>query len=695
MASAHTASKIKPAHLLLLAVIYIRQSTIFQVLHNTASAARQYDMYQLALDLGWAKENIVAVDQDQAISGTTIAGRRGFQQILDDIYAGRVGALFCLESSRLSRDGGDFLQLVKACAESGTLIVDENGIHDPNNDNDHLLLSIMGVIAEAEHRALRAKLQKGKLKKAEMGKLRIRLPIGLVRDYTGQVVHHPDEQVRNALRLLFDLFEQLGSALAVVKHFAANGLLFPTHGRSGDPTKIDWGPLSHNRAMELLHNPAYAGAYVWGRTEPRTRKNDRGRLERVPKGHVKREEWLVLKHDIYPPYISWETFLRNRQRLADNLTNSPKRSRGAVRDGAALLQGITRCGVCSRRMHVHYVGGGQRPYYRCSYETSKFGGHLCQGIPGTALDMKVSDLLLQAISPAQLEISMNALKQVESQASEIERQRNRQIERAKYEADKAETRFMEVDPTNRLVARTLEDQWEAALLEVKRLRRELERRPGRALSILTDERRRSIEALSKDLPTIWQADTTSNKQRKQLLQLLIREATLTREGETVRVEILWNTGTSTGHVVRLQRLNNYNRTGPDVVAKVRELAAGHTDQQIADQLNAAGVTTKYGKRFSYNRVRSLRFTYSIPAFRPRPASGGWKAFEDGRVGAGVVAKALNISRGTVHQMCKDGRLDGIWDKARGVWKILLSQDMVAEASGSSLTIRRSRVSEAA
>jgi len=364
----HTPSKIRPAHLERQAFIYVRQSTLCQVREHTASTARQYDLAQRARDLGWPQEHITIIDQDQGHSGASTAGRDGFQSLIAEVGLGRAGAVLSLEVSRLARSSSDWYRLLEICALTDTLVIDEEGVYDPGQYNDRLLLGFKGTMSEAELHWLRNRLLGGKLEKAQHGALRFRPPAGFVFDPAGQVVFDPDEEVQQAVRLLFTLFAQSGSALAVVKHFAVHHLRFPTRGwgkRQGN--ELHWEPLTHTRVLEVLHNPAYAGTYVYGRTQTRTRllpgeaPRVKGRTRRVA-----RQDWPIVLHEQHPAYITWDQFLSHQQHLDDNRTFRPEDRPGAVREGVALLQGLVLCGQCGRRMRVRYLEDGTIPRYDCN-----------------------------------------------------------------------------------------------------------------------------------------------------------------------------------------------------------------------------------------------------------------------------------------------------------------------------------------
>jgi DNA invertase Pin-like site-specific DNA recombinase len=469
-----TSPKIRPDHLDRPAFVYVRQSTLFQVRENTASAARQYDLVQRARELGWSEASITVIDQDQGHSGASAADRDGFQLLIAQVGLGQAGAVLSLEASRLARSCSDWYRLLEICALTDTLVIDEDGVYDPSQYADRLLLGILGTMSEAELHWLRNRRLGGKLARAEQGELRMRPPVGLVFDAARRLVLDPDEEVQQAVRLLFTLFEQTGSALAVVKHFSAHHLLFPDRlwGKAHDGELV-WKPLRHGRVLDVLHNPRYAGAYVYGHTQTRTRSLP-GEPPRV-KGRTCRvatADWPVVRHGAHPGYITWEQFLRNQQRLDDNCTLGGPDRRGAVRGGHALLQGLVLCGQCGRRMSVRYTRQGTTPSYECNQLHKQQGGRTCQSVRGDGIDAAVARLLLEALQPAQLAVSLATLEQVEEQARQIERQWQLRLERARYEADLARRRFLAVEPENRLVARTLERDWNEKLAAVERLERE-------------------------------------------------------------------------------------------------------------------------------------------------------------------------------------------------------------------------------
>ena len=677
-----TTHKIQPEHLDRQALIYVRQSTLAQVLENTASTARQYDLVQRALDLGWAQEQIIVIDQDHGHSGASASDRDGFQFLVAEVGLGHAGAVLSLEVSRLARSCSDWYRLIEICALTDTLVVDEEGVYDPGQYNDRLLLGFKGTMSEAELHWLRNRLLGGKLEMARQGKLRFRLPTGLIYDATGRVVLDPDEEVQQSVHLVFDLFDELGSALALVKHFHTHQLLFPTRFWGGvRDGELVWKPLRHGRVLSILHNPAYAGAYVYGRTKTRTQSLP-GEAPRV-KGRtrqVKHEDWPIVLLDAHPGYITWDQFQRNQQRLDDNRTYRPEDRRGAPREGAALLQGIVLCGICGRRMTVRYLDDGVTPCYTCCEVHKQFAGPTCQSLRGDGADAAVASAFLEAMQPAQLEVSIAALEQIEARVHQIDRQWQLRIERAQYEADLARRRFFAVDPDNRLVARNLERDWNEKLAEVERLAREYATLPKPTARLATPEERQRILALAQDLPAVWHASTTTHVERKRLLRFLIKDVTLTKRETTVHIGIRWQTDALTElDIPRPQLASEKYRTPSAVVDRVRELAPTHTDHQIAEILNRQGFTSGKGAAFSRSKVQWVRYRYEIPTGRPiAPSACPDGRRDDGRCSTQIAAELLNVSRGTIAHWCQSGRLDAIQQAPLSPWWIKLTPETIAE-----------------
>jgi len=674
--------KIRPDHLDRLAVIYVRQSTLFQVRENTGSTTRQYDLVKRAQDLGWTPACIQVVDQDQGQSGASSVGRDGFQWLVAEVGLGHVGAVLSLEVSRLARSCSDWYRLLEICALTDTLVVDDEGVYDPGAHNDRLLLGFKGSMSEAELHWLKSRLQGGKQSKAEQGSLRFRLPIGLVYDPAGRIVLDPDEAVQEAVRLVFSLFEQSTSALAVVSAFAQQHLRFPTRwwgGKRAD--ELIWSRLTHERVLNILHSPLYAGAYVYGRTKsrrhvlPGEEPRIKGRTRRV-----KQEDWPIVLLDAHPSYISWEHFLRNQRQLDDNRTWRAEEHRGAVREGPSLLQGIVLCGSCGRRMGIRYQRDGSLLMYECHQLHSQLAARTCQTMRGDRIDQAVVACFLEAIEPAHLEVALSALDQVEARAKQIDHQWQRQIERAQYEADLARRRYKAVDPDNRLVARSLEREWNEKLAEVEKLEREHALLPQAKALVLTGEQREQIRRLAHDLPAIWHASTTTFRERKQLMRWLIKDVTLSKRGNVIDAAIRWQTEALTHLAIpRHKKSWEERQTSPQVVDRVRELSPTQTNAQIAAVLNEEGEQAGMGGSLTVSKIEWIRYAYHVPAGcpeRPKAAPTGQRG--DGRYSARATADLLNVDVSTIADWCKTGQLESVRSTPLGPRWITLTPEIIAE-----------------
>jgi hypothetical protein len=541
---------------------------------------------------------------------------------------------------------------------------------------------------------LRSRLLGGKLEKAQQGQLRFRPPTGLVYDPAGQLVLDPDQQVQQAVRLVFDLFDQFSSALAVVQYFATHHVLFPTRGWGGlQHGELTWQPLSNGRVLAMLHNPAYAGVYVYGRTQTRTRLLP-GETPRI-KGRtrqIKSADWPIVIQAAHPGYLSWEQFLRNQQRLEDNRTYHPDDQRGAVREGTALLQGIILCGRCGRRMSVRYtcpapstarckaLADGRIPYYVCAELHAQRAEATCQGLRGDAVDATVAKAFLEAMQPAQLEVSLATLDQIEDRARQLDQHWQLRLERAHYEAELAQRRFRAVEPENRLVARSLEHDWNETLAAIERLEHEYATLPRLAPSLVSPEERQRILALAQDLPTVWQAPTTTHAQRKQLLRFLIKDVTLTQQATSIQIGLRWQTEALTPlEIARPKRSYEVRRTSGMVIERIHTLAPEHTDREIATLLNQAQLTPGLGGQFTESKVKWIRYTYGIPLGCPQgPAACPTGQRGDGRYSARTAAHLLNVNVSTIANWCTLGILEGVQETPHGPRWITLTPDRIVQ-----------------
>jgi DNA invertase Pin-like site-specific DNA recombinase len=478
--------------------------------------------------LGWPLERVIVIDSDLGVSGASATDREGFQKLVAEVGMGRAGIVLGLEVSRLARNSTDWHRLLEICALSDTLILDEDGIYDPAHFNDRLLLGLKGTMSEAELHVIRARLRGGILNKARRGELRCPLPVGLVHLEGSGVGLDPDQQVQDSVRLLFETFARTGTASATVRYFRQQGLLFPTRVATGaQQGALSWVPLSLGRAADALHNPWYAGAYVYGRGRWRKRADGRIRHERLPES-----EWHTLIKDAHPGYISWEEHERIEQRLQES-TKALGWERGSPpREGSALLQGRVLCGLCGSRMHVHYShrrGGQYAANYLCFGRGQGLGDPVCQSIVGTHIDAAVGQLLVEAVTPMALELALAVQEEITARVEEADRLRHRQVERAQYEADQARHRYMRVDPANRLVADSLEADWNAKLRALGVAQEDYQRQRSADRLAVDDNERQRILALVTDFPAIWRDPNTPQRERKRMLGLLIEDVSLIKQ----------------------------------------------------------------------------------------------------------------------------------------------------------------------
>jgi DNA invertase Pin-like site-specific DNA recombinase len=677
-----TPMKIRPDHLDRQALIYSRQSTLLQGREHPGSTTRQYELVPRARDLGWPKERIRVIDQDQGQSGASAVTRDGFQWLVAEVGLKHAGALCCLEASRLARSCSDWYHLLEICALTDTLVIDDEGIYDPGQYNDRLLLGFKGTMSEAELPWLRQRLLGGKLAKAERGQLRFRLPVGLVYDPTGRVVLDPDQEVAEAVRLVLALFEQHGSALAVVTHFAQHHLRFPTRlWGGGHDGELGWGRLTSGRVLSILHNPFYAGAYVYGRTVTRTPVLP-GEAPRI-KGRTRQskcDDWPIVLRDVHPGYITWEECRQHQHQLDDNRTWRPEDRRGAVREGAALLQGLVLCGRCGRRRSVRYLHDGRTPLYECNQAHTQDAARTCQTMRGDKIDAAVTLRFLEALQPAHLEVSLATLAHIEARRRQLERQWQLRKERAQYEADVARRRDVAVEPENRLVARSLEREWNEKLAHLTHLEQEYTAWSTQAIPPVSPDERQRILALAQDVPALWHASTTTQTERKHLLRFLVKDVTLTRHEKTLTLSMRWQTGAvTTFDIARLRKSWEVRQTNPHVVTRIRELVRGHTDQQIAACLNAEGLHAGLGGPCTSSKVGWVRWAYDIATGcpeRPKVCPSGQRG--DGRYSAQKAAELLNVHVSTISAWCKQGRLESSRSAPMSPRWITLTPERLAE-----------------
>jgi DNA invertase Pin-like site-specific DNA recombinase len=640
-------SKVTAAHLARTAYLYVRQSTLRQVINNSESTTRQYALRQRAIALGWPAEQIVTIDRDQGHSGASAADREGFQHLVAEVGMGRAGIVLGLEVSRLARNNADWHRLLEICALADTLICDEDGLYDPANFNDRLLLGLKGTMSEAELHFIRARLRGGQLSKARRGELPMPLPVGLVTDPAGNVVLDPDAGVQHAIRHLFATYARTGSARAVVQAFNTEGLLFPARVRFG-PHKgeLAWMPLKHWRVLRTLHNPRYAGAFVYGRRRERKGPDGKTFHETLP-----RDQWTALIPDAHPGYITWEQFEHNQTRLAANAqAYGTDRAAGPAREGPALLQGLAICGRCGRRMTVRYHQrrGVQVPDYQCVGESIQAGAPRCLTVPGAGVDAAISQLLLDTVTPLALEVALTVQAELEARADEADALRRSHVERARHRAELARRRYLAVDPDNRLVADSLEADWNDALRQLQAAQDDYERNAATAAA-LSDEHKTRIRALASDFPTLWSDPHTPQRERKRMARLLIDDVTLAKT-DHIHLHVRFRGGQTTSLTIPIPPTGwKARQTEPQTFALLDRLLDDHTDAESADALNAAGHRSGEGKAFTRTIVLHLRRSNGLPSHAERLRARGMLTL-------GEIAQRLGVHTSTIKAWHRAGLL---------------------------------------
>jgi DNA invertase Pin-like site-specific DNA recombinase len=636
-----THQKVKATHLKRNAYLYIRQSTPRQVIENTESTKRQYALRQRAVALGWPEDRIIVIDNDLGQSGASTADREGFQRLVTEVGLGRAGIVLGLEVSRLARNSADWHRLLEICALADALILDEDGVYDPAHFNDRLLLGLKGTMSEAELHVLRARLRGGILNKARRGELSIRPPIGLVYNPEGVLTLDPDQQVQHSLRLLFETFRRTGSATATVKAFHNQALLFPRR-ISGGPQKgeLVWGTLGHCQVLRILHNPRYAGAFVFGRHHIRKTADGHSKIITVAQA-----EWDTLIPGAHAGYLSWEDYEHNERRLHESAQAiGGDRRRSPAREGPALLQGLLLCGRCGGRMtvryHVRY--GRVCPDYLCQREGIEHAQPLCQQIPGRDIDEAIGQLLVEAVSPVALEVALTVQQELQSRLEDADRLRLKQVERAQYEADLARRRYMRVDPDNRLVADSLEAEWNSKLRALTETQQERERQREQDRQVLSAEQRAAILALATDFPRLWRDPNTPDRERKRLIRLLVEDVTLNR-AQNIILQVRFRGGAAKTLTVPLPRNAWQQRaTNPEVVREIDRLLEHNTYSQIASTLNGRALLSGEGKPFTPHIVARIRREYSLASRYDRLRKAGMLTLREMATLLGITPQWVRI-----------------------------------------------------
>jgi DNA invertase Pin-like site-specific DNA recombinase len=665
-------SKITAGHLSRQAIVYLRQSSAAQVEHNRESTDRQYALTAKARELGWPDDRIIVIDEDLGVSGSGAVVRSGFQRLTAEVALSRVGLVLGLEVSRLARNNADWHRLIDLAGLTDTLIGDADGIYHPALINDRLLLGLKGTMSEAELHVLRGRLNGGIRNKAARGELRRGLPVGFVwGEADGEVCFHPDEAVVTAIRTVFERFAETGSARRVWLWFRSEGLKLPLQMYAR--ADIRWVEASYTAIHHVLTNPVYAGAYVYGKTRQETILDASGaRKKRIR--HLPRSEWQVLIPDHHPGFIDWQTYEANQERIAKNTRPGPHKVGGAVREGSALLQSLASCGHCARRLHTHYRGRNSTPGYHCPGKVLVEGrGVYCLNIGGVQIDKAVADAFIAALEPAKLTATLAAAERLEHDRETTLKQWRLDVERASYEASRAERRYRAVDPDNRLVARGLEREWEESLRALEVAKAELAWRERERPRVLSELERDRLLALGPDLTAVWHATTTTPRDRKELLQTLLEEVIIKveRNKAAAYLALRWKGGALSEIDLALPRSRPATvRTDEDTIALVRRLAVHYSDAVIAGVLNRQARTTAYGHRFDAGRVGNLRRHWQIPCFEPEAEQASGESLTIKKA-----AIVLGVAPSTIHRLLNDGFIAGEQLTPGAPWRIRVTDDL--------------------
>jgi DNA invertase Pin-like site-specific DNA recombinase len=661
--AAFASFKIGPRHLDRLAIVYVRQSHPAQILHHPESTRVQYSLVEHVVALGWPRERVLVIDDDQGRTATNTEGRPGFQRLVAEVGLDHAGIIVGFQMSRLARSCRDWHQLIEVCALFGTLLGDFDGVYDPANYNDRLVLGLKGTISEAELHIIKQRMHTGKLAKAQRGELVTLQPIGYFKRPSGEIVKDPDEQARHVVDLLFEQLKSCGTIMGVLRYMIERELKLPIRIASGpDKGELRWARPTRSTLQRIFASPVYAGAYVYGRRRVNPRAQRPGRSKSGRSSVVPMDEWAVCLRDRFPAYISWEQYEQNLRQVKLNRNVA----RGAPRKGSALLAGLVRCGRCGHRMMVRYSSG--YPRYVCVHDALLYAEPTCQEVATRSIDHVVEELVLRALEPSALEVSLAVaadLEQERAREEEIWRQR---LERARYDVERARRQYDAVEPENRLVARTLERALEARLGAEQKLQEDHRRARAARPAVLTDAERSAIRALASELPKLWSSPTTTNEQRKDVVRQLLEEARVTVEGKSERVELTlrWaggheTTTTLTRPVAKSSQLSYHD----DLVRRAQQLRReGKRWQQVADTLNAEGWRpARRRTTFSEVMVRLLVRSAEPPRAPPeKPNANEWtlKSLAD-RLGMPRITLFFWIRRGLVRaRKARSSRPSGTW-----------------------------------
>jgi len=675
--------RITTAHRAKLAYVYVRQSSPGQVRHHQESTELQYRLVERAALFGWPRERVHVIDDDLGKSGTSSRDRQGFQTLIAEVGLGKAGLVMSLDASRLARNNRDWHQLLELCSLFGVLIADGERLYDPGAYHDRLLLGLSGIMSEAELHQIKIRLHQGERQKAARGDLRLPLPAGLIHNRDGSVTFNPDEEVQERLRLVFAKFRELRSAKAVMRYLRHNKLLLPVRPLHGPaPHDVVWRSADSARVIHILKNPAYAGAYVYGRRRPDPLRRQPG-SDRIGTVAVAPEEWSICLKDAHPAYLDWDEFMANRRQLANNVGRYDAGRTGAPRKGSALLQGNVSCGRCARRMCLHYSGpNGDYPVYVCAADKSSEGLPRCQEVRALAVDAEVERLILAALMPDQIALAVAALGEIEEETRTMERQWSLKRERARFDAERARRQYDAVEPENRLVARSLERAWEERLRRADQVEQEYDAWCRDQAISISDSDRQKILALGEDLPRLWHAATTRPVDRKRIIRLVIKEVALDQKRRRgyVWIKVVWQTGAASEHWLQ-RRVQSYAQHADQDLLRQRIIELNclqKMDGEIAAILNEEAVRTAHGPPFSGDMIHILRKRWTIPTVKINGTSANPARWPDGSYSVQGAAAAIGITTQVIFDWLRRGWLTGK-QIAKGMpWQITLSPEQAIE-----------------
>jgi DNA invertase Pin-like site-specific DNA recombinase len=669
----HRSMKITQAHLQRNAYVYLRQSSMGQVRNHRESTERQYSLQETARSLGWPLARVVVLDGDLGKSGTSTTEREDFKTMVADVSLGKAGAVLAIEASRLARSNADWHRLIEICGVTGTLIIDEDGCYNPCDFNDGLLLGLKGTMAQAELHFIRARLQGNKLNKARKGELRFPLPVGYVFDDLNCIAKDSDAQVRSSIEFVFDSFHQCGSAYGVVQRFARENLEFPKRSYGGAwAGKLHWGRLTDSRVASILKNPSYAGVYAFGRFRTVKEILENGEF-RSRISCMSEENWLVNLRDHHEGYISFEQYVRNLEQLSRNQTNAKERVlSGPAREGLALLQGMLLCGCCGRRLSPRYKGnGGIYPKYECNWRKREgLSTTACMSIQCEVLDQAVERRVLEVLNKDQIELAIEAFEIVSKRHEQVDAQWKMRLQRAEYEAQLAQRRYEQVDPNNRLVAATLEQRWNDGLIELQDVKDQFAKVQQQAQK-MTSRQRAELLRLAQDLPRLWRHQATSWKDKKRVLQLLIRDVTVQKPDRRHAIlQVRWQGDACEEIRVELPRPNAERwRHDDQLIERVGELSKTLDDKQIAATLNREGIKTNKGNVFTIKSIQWIRHKHNIPPVDDQKAE---------ELTVKEVSARFAVSPGIVYDWIAKGLIHARRRNARSPYLLTISPEFERE-----------------